>query len=203
MNKIDTLIFDLGGVLVDWNVRYLYRKIFSDEEKMEWFLTNITPYSWNLEQDKGRSFADATQELLDKHPDWKAEVEAYYGRYTEQFDGAIDETVALLDSFVKSKEYRLLALTNWPAESWQWAQDTYPFLDWFEGIVVSGYEQVVKPDAEIYHILFDRFQVRPENAVFMDDNLSNVNGAKAVGLNAIHVTSPSQLKSDLFQMLGK
>ena len=109
----------------------------------------------------------------------------------------------LLKSFVESKEYRLLALTNWPAESWQWAQDTYPFMSWFEGIVVSGYEGVVKPDAQIYHILFDRYKVDPAKAVFMDDNKKNVEGAKAVGLHAIHVQSPDQLKSDLFNLLGK
>ena len=188
---------------MDWNVRYLYKKIFDDSEKMEWFLANITPYSWNLEQDRGRSFADATAELVAKHPDWKDEVEAYYGRYTEQFDGAIDETVAMLKSFVDEGKYRLLALTNWPAESFGWARKTYPFLSWFEGIVVSGVEGVVKPEPEIYQILFDRYGVDPSQAVFMDDNEKNVAGSEAVGLKAIYVQSPAQLKADLFALLGR
>ncbi|MCI4667105.1 MAG: HAD family phosphatase [Bacteroidia bacterium] len=203
MAAINTLIFDLGGVLVDWNVRYLYRKIFDEEERMEWFLKNITPYSWNLEQDKGRSFADGTAELLEKHPEWEAEIKAYYGRYTEQFDGAIDETVSMLKDLVDEGKYRLLALTNWPAESFDWARQSYPFLSWFEGIVVSGVEGVIKPDPEIYQLLFERYHVDPATAIFMDDNVKNVEGGKAVGLQSILVESPAQLRHDLFQALGR
>lgn len=203
MAMIDTLIFDLGGVLVDWNIRYLYRKIFDDEEKMEWFLTNITPYSWNLEQDRGRSFAAGTAELLAKYPEWKLEIEAYYGRYTEQFDGAIDENVAMLKDFVDEGKYRLLALTNWPAESFQWARETYPFMSWFEGILVSGEEGIIKPDPEIYELLFKRFDVDRTKAIFMDDNEKNVKGSEAVGLKAIHVQSHQQFKQELFLALGK
>lgn len=203
MQQIDTLIFDLGGVLVDWNVRYLYRKIFDDEEKMEWFLTNITPYSWNLEQDKGRSFADGTAALLEKHPEWKDEIEAYYGRYTEQFDGAIDENVAMFKDFVDEGKYRLLALTNWPAESFEWARENWEFLSWFEGIVVSGVEGVIKPDPEIYQLLFRRYDVDPSRAIFMDDNEKNVKGGEAVGLKSILVQSPAQLKRDLCDALGR
>jgi len=203
MAKIDTLIFDLGGVLVDWNIRYLYRKIFDEEDKMEWFLRHITPYSWNLEQDKGRSFAEGTRALVARHPEWKDEIEAYYGRYTEQFDGAIEENVELLKALAREGKYRLLALTNWPAESFEWAKNTYEFLEIFEGIVVSGIEGVIKPDPQIYHILFERYGVDPAHALFMDDNEKNVEGGKAVGLHAIHVKSPRQLRQDLYSILEK
>jgi 2-haloacid dehalogenase len=201
MPQIDTIIFDLGGVLIDWNPRYLYRKIFKTEEEVTWFLDNICTSAWNVEQDGGRSFAEATELLVAKHPEWEEPIRAYYGRFTESFNGAIQETVEILDHLKNKTDHRLYALTNWSAESWPYALDTFPFLHWFEGVVVSGVEKTRKPYHDIYQIVFDRYKVDPKKAIFIDDNHDNVMASKELGVTGIHFKSSPQLREDL-QKLG-
>src|SRR4051812_11728488 len=135
-NEIDTIIFDLGNVLIDWNPRYLYRKIFKTEEEVSWFLENICTSEWNDEQDAGRSFEDATKYLIDKHPDHELAIRAWYERWQETIGGSLHETVEILKHFKEQTNHRLYALTNWSAESFPWALSTFDFLHWFEGIVV-------------------------------------------------------------------
>lgn len=195
--KIDTIIFDLGGVLIDWNPRYLYRKLLKDEEEVTWFLDNICTSEWNDQQDAGRSFEEATQELIRKHPEWEEPITAWYGRWQETVRGPIQETVEILKSIRDAKQHRLYALTNWSAETFPWALDNFEFLHWFEGIVVSGVEKTRKPFPEFYQILFDRYQVQPSRALFIDDNFKNIVGAQQVGLDAIHFQSAAQLKDAL------
>lgn len=197
MNKIDTVIFDLGGVLIDWNPRYLYRKFFSTEEEITWFMENICTLEWNDHQDAGRSFADATEELVAKFPDHEVPIRAWYGRWTETIGGPIHDTVEILKEIEASKKYRLYALTNWSAESFPWTLDNFEFLHWFEGIVVSGTEKTRKPFPDFYQILFDRYKVDPAKAVFIDDNIKNIVGGKEVGLQTIRFESPSKLRADL------
>lgn len=197
MSKIDTVIFDLGGVLIDWNPRYLYRKIFSTEDEITWFMSNICTSEWNDQQDAGRSFADATEDLVKQFPDHEVPIRAWYGRFPETVSGAIQPTVDLLTQIKQKKAHRLYALTNWSAESFPWAQDNFEFLSWFEGIVVSGQEKTRKPFADFYHILLNRYQVDPARAVFIDDNIKNIKGANEVGLHTIHFTSPQELERDL------
>jgi 2-haloacid dehalogenase len=195
--KIDTVIFDLGGVLIDWNPKHLYRKILKSEEEVDWFLENVCTSEWNDQQDAGRSFEEATQELILKHPDWQEAIMAWYGRWQETIKGPIDETVAILDSIKKSNRFRLYALTNWSAETFPWALENFPFLHWFEGIVVSGVEKTRKPFPDFYQILFDRYAINPTTSVFIDDNIKNIEGAKKVGLPAIHFKNPSLLSKQL------
>lgn len=196
--KIDTIIFDLGGVLIDWNPRYLYRKIFNTEEEITWFFENICTLAWNDEQDAGRSFEDATNDLLAKHsPAWEVPIRAWYGRWQETINGPLHGTVDILKQFRERKEHRLYALTNWSAESFPWALDNFEFLHWFEGIVVSGVEKTRKPFPEFYKILFDRYAIDPTRALFIDDNVKNIVGANAVGLHTIHFQSPEQLNEEL------
>ena len=197
MNRINTIIFDLGGVLIDWNPRYLYRKIFKTENEITWFLENICTSEWNDKQDGGRSFEEATAELVGKHPEWKEAIEAWYGRWEETINGEIAETVELLRYFHKRKAYRLYALTNWSAESFPVAQLKFDFLKLFDGIVVSGIEKKRKPFPEFYQILFDRYSVTPRQALFIDDNIKNVQAGKALGMATIHFASPQQLKEEL------
>lgn len=197
MSKIDTVIFDLGGVLIDWNPRYLYRKIFSTEDEITWFMSNICTSEWNDQQDAGRSFADATEDLVKQFPEHEVPIRAWYGRFPETVSGAIQPTVDLLTQIKQKKAHRLYALTNWSAESFPWAQDNFEFLSWFEGIVVSGQEKTRKPFADFYHILLNRYQVDPARAVFIDDNIKNIKGANEVGLHTIHFTSPQELERDL------
>jgi 2-haloacid dehalogenase len=196
----ETIIFDLGGVLIDWNPRHLYRKFFKSEEEITWFLENVCTAEWNDQQDAGRSFDEATNELLEKHPDHAEAIKAWYGRWQETIGGAILETVGILKELKESKKYRMYALTNWSAETFPWALDNFEFLHWFEGIVVSGIEKTRKPFPEFYKILLDRYEIDPAKALFIDDNIKNVLGAREIGLPTIHFESPEQLRKELVRM---
>lgn len=200
MQKTDTIIFDLGAVLIDWNPRYLYRKIFKTEEEITWFLENICTHDWNEKQDAGRPFEEATDELLVKFPEHEAAIRAWYGRWEETISGDIPGTVEILRQIRDSKKYKLYALTNWSAQTFPWALQNFEFLHWFEGIVVSGVEKSRKPFPEFYQILFDRYKISPSAALFIDDSQRNIDGAQAVGLPGIRFQSPEQLKADLNKM---
>ncbi len=197
MSSINTVIFDLGGVLIDWNPRHLYRKIFNTEEEITWFLDNICTGEWNDQQDAGRSFEEATQELVDKFPDHEEAIRAWYSRWQETIQGPLNGTVEILKSIKDSGKYKLYALTNWSAETFPWALDNFEFLKWFDGIVVSGVEKTRKPFPEFYQILFDRYNINPSEAIFIDDNIKNVEGSKNIGLPVIHFQSAEQLKEEL------
>lgn len=197
MSNINTVVFDLGGVLIDWNPRYLYRKLFTTEEEIDWFMANICTSEWNDQQDAGRSFAEATEELVKKHPDHEVPIRAWYGRFPETISGAIQPTVDVLSQIKEKKSHRLYALTNWSAESFPWAKDNFEFLHWFEGIVVSGQEKTRKPFADFYHILLKRYDIDPARAVFIDDNIKNIKGAREVGMSTIHFTTAADLERDL------
>jgi 2-haloacid dehalogenase len=197
MPKPDTVIFDLGGVLIDWNPRYLYRKIFSTEEEVSWFLENVCTPEWNEQQDAGRPFEEATLDLQMKFPQHKEAIRAWYDRWEETIGGPIDETVKLLSALRQQKQHRLYALTNWSAETFPWAKKTFDFLHWFEGIVVSGEEGMVKPQPAFYRVLLDRYGINAASAVFIDDNFLNVEGARAVGIDGVHFRGADQLRQDL------
>jgi 2-haloacid dehalogenase len=200
LSSINTVIFDLGGVLIDWNPRHLYRKIFNTEEEVTWFLENVCTGEWNDQQDAGRSFEDATEELVQKFPDHEEAIRAWYGRWQETISGPIHGTVDVLKTIKDSGKYKLYALTNWSAETFPWALDNFEFLHWFEGIVVSGVEKTRKPFPDFYQILFDRYNINPAQAVFIDDNVKNVIGSREVGLPVIHFQTPDQLKEELIKL---
>lgn len=182
---IDTIIFDLGGVLIDWNPRNLYRKVFVDPGAMEYFLTEICHSEWNKQQDAGRPWEEAILERINKFPDYESEIRMYHDRWEEMLKGPIPETVQLLESLHRMGEYRLLALTNWSSETWPVAWNNYDFLKLFEGIVISGHEKLAKPDEAIYQLICQRYDVDPGKALFIDDVEENVIGAQKFGLNAI------------------
>jgi 2-haloacid dehalogenase len=193
---VDTVIFDLGGVLIDWNPRHLYRKLFDDAAAMEGFLRDVCAPAWNLEQDRGRPWAQAIAELSAIHPDKAELIAAYRGRWHEMLNGPIAGTVAILEALHAAK-VPLYALTNWSAESYPHAEELYGFLGLFRGVVVSGRIGLVKPDREIYDHTITRFGVVPERTVFIDDSAKNVAGAEAAGLRALHFTGPEALARDL------
>lgn len=194
---INTIIFDLGGVLIDWNPEYVFREVIPDPERRRFFFENICTHDWNVEQDAGRPIAEATEMLVTEFPEWESEIRAYYGRWEEMLGGPIHDTVELLRELRDRQEHRLLALTNWSNETFPVALSRYDFLQWFEGIVVSGDEKTRKPFADIYEILLDRYEVVPEEAVFIDDSLKNVEGAEIVGINGIHYQGTAQLRDTL------
>lgn len=200
---IRNIVFDLGGVLVDWDPRYLYRKIFDTEEEVEFFLNHICTYDWNLEQDRGRTLADATEERIGKFPEHETEIRAYYDRWAEMFDGTIPENVRLLKELLKDDQYRVLALTNWSRETFPVALELFPFFNDFQGVVMSGEEGFIKPQPEIYEILFDRYKLIPEESIFIDDREENIEGGRKMGMAGIHYHPGVDLRSSLDVFLDR
>lgn len=198
--KIEAVIFDLGGVLIDWNPSYVFDKMFENEEKKKHFFENICTPDWNEKQDAGRTIKEANEELLAKHPEWKEYIEAYYGRWEEMLGGPIHETVEIFKQLKESGKYKLYALTNWSAETFPVALELYEFLHWFDGRVVSGEEKMRKPFPEFYQLILDRFHLTPEHTLFIDDNLRNIKAAEEIGLRTIVFESPQQLKEELHRL---
>jgi 2-haloacid dehalogenase len=190
------IVFDLGMVLIAWDPRLLYRKIFKDEAKVEWFLSNICTHEWNLEQDRGRSFPEAVKTLTASHPSYAAEIAAYDTRWHETIPGAIDGTVDILEILHK-KNAPLYAITNWNQDKFRETKLRFPFLNLFRDIVVSGDEKLIKPDPAIYNLLLNRNALVAADCLFIDDSEKNVRGAEAVGMKAHHFTSPERLKVEL------
>lgn len=189
-------MFDLGGVLVDWNPRYLYRKVFDDETEMESFLAKIATLEWHLEQDRGRTMEEATADLTSRHPEHAREIEAYYGRWDEMFGGPIEGSVDVLRE-LRESGFPLYALTNWSAETFPLAREMYGFLSLFDEIVVSGEERMIKPDREIYGVLVERTGLDPATTVFIDDSPPNVAAARDLGFTAVTFRTPHELRGDL------
>ena len=197
MSKFNTIVFDLGGVLVDWNPDYVYKTIFEKEDEMKWFYENVCTSDWNENQDAGRSLMEATEELVKKFPAHEANIRAYYDRWEEMLGGPIQETVDILRHLRYNTNNRLYALTNWSHETFPIALKRYDFLHWFDGRIVSGEEKTRKPFKEIYQFLIERFQINPATAIYTDDNKRNLIPAAELGFHTIHFKSPSQFRREL------
>ena len=197
---IENVVFDLGGVLINWDPRNLYQKVMSDSNEVEQFLSEVCTSDWNAQQDAGRPLSEATQILVDQYPLQEAYIRMYYDRWEEMLDGSIVESVTLLKQLMQQGNHRLLALTNWSHETFPRALELFEFLGWFEGIVVSGAEQLKKPDERIYQVLFDRYQINPINSVFIDDSYPNVEAARNLGMKAVHFKTPQALRTELSQL---
>jgi 2-haloacid dehalogenase len=197
-NTINTIIFDLGGVLVDWQPAKLYRTVFNgDEEKVQWFLNNVCTLSWNMEQDGGRTIAEGTAIKIEQFPAYEKEITLFYEKWTEMFVGPIEKNVKLFQQLKSSGNYKIYALTNWSAEKWDIALTLFPFFNEFDGVIVSGIEKMRKPHPAIYKLLLNRFNITPENAIFIDDNLENVQAANKLKIHAIQFKNHQKLIADL------
>jgi 2-haloacid dehalogenase len=198
--KRHVVIFDFGGVLIDWNPRYLYRKLFGDDEQaMETFLAEVTTPEWNLRQDAGRSWDEAVRLLTDEHPTKAELIAAYQHRWEETLGGAIDDSLHILRE-LKEAGHPLYGLTNWSHETFPFARERFDFLALFDGIVVSGEEGMIKPDPRLYQTLLERYDIDPETAIFIDDNKANVDAAEALGIHGIHFHAPRQLRDELIAL---
>jgi 2-haloacid dehalogenase len=195
MERIDAVVFDVGNVLLDWNPRYLYRKLFADEGRMEWFLANICTPAWNIEQDRGRSFAEAVSELVGRHPEWESEIRAFDERWDETVAGEIAGSVALLHE-VKAR-LPVYAITNYSREKYARSLQRFAFLSVFDGVVVSAHERLLKPDPAIYRLFLERYGRSAETCLFIDDSQRNVDGARSTGMQAIRFLNADQLATDL------
>ena len=199
-SSISTIVFDLGGVMIGWDPRNLYRKLFDDKDEMEYFLSEICNSEWNHQQDAGRNFEDGIAELVAQYPNYTAQIHAYQDRWVETLGEVKTDVVALQQALIRNPNYRVLALTNWSHETFPIAQGLFPFLADFEGILVSGVEKLAKPDLAIYELLISRYNLVPAETLFIDDSLKNVQGAVAAGLQAIHFLSPAQLRAELTEL---
>jgi 2-haloacid dehalogenase len=198
MKEKITIIFDLGGVLIDWNPEYLYLDIFGgDRVKMNAFFELVCTMDWNENQDAGYPLAQATEDRIALFPEYEILIKKYYGQWEEMLGEAISGSVQVLKKLIENPNFRVVALTNWSAETFPVALKRFDFLHWFEGIVVSGTEKTRKPYSEIYQITLDRFNIDPSEALFIDDNLRNIKGAKTLGINGIHFSTPEELIKDL------
>ena len=192
------IVFDLGAVLIDWNPRYLYRKIFADEKETERFLTEVCPMSWNVEMDGGKPFVQGCQERTKLFPQYAAQINAYDTRWAEMLGGAIEGTVQILRE-LKQKGHRVYALSNWSAEKFPLAKAKFPFLNEFDGLVISGKEKCVKPQPKIFQMLLSRYHLQAQNCIFIDDNPDNIKGAQTLGFDTVLFTSPENLRAALRQ----
>jgi 2-haloacid dehalogenase len=196
---IDTVIFDLGNVLIGWDPRRLFRQLIEDEAQMEWFLREVCNSEWNEQQDAGRPWAEGTALLRARFPEHAGLIDAYHLRWKETLLGPIEGSVAVLAE-LKARGVRLLALTNWSQETFPVARQLYPFLQWFEGIVVSGEERLVKPDPRIYQRLLQRYAVDPATALYIDDSARNVAAVEPLGMHGWWFHDPAGLREHLVEL---
>jgi 2-haloacid dehalogenase len=197
LTRRSVAIFDLGGVLLQWDPRHLYRKVFAgNEAAVEDFLANVCTVDWNEAQDAGRSFAAATEALMPVHADKRALIEAWAARFDEMVPGAIDGTVAVLRD-LKERNVPIYAISNWSSETFPSMLERFEFLTWFRDIVISGSEGVIKPDPRIFRALLERNAIEPASAVFIDDDPRNAAAASALGLHGIHFRGPDDLRREL------
>lgn len=180
---------------MDWNPTYLYSKLFDDEAEMNHFLENICSPEWNIRQDAGRPLAKATELLQKEHPEYKELIGHYYGRWDEMLGGDIKENVRVLEML--QPKYALFGLTNWSAETITIAYNKYDFFKHFDGIVVSGDENFVKPDPKLYQVLLNRYNLKADESLFIDDNLKNIKIASEMGFHTIHFTEDIDLEKEV------
>jgi len=180
----DTVIFDIGGVLIDWNPRHLYRRLFNDDVAMERFLSEVCSPEWNEQQDAGRQWHEAIALLCARFPSQASLIHAYRERWEEMLGGPLHDTVVVLDA-LRQRGVHLYALTNWSHDTFVIARQRYAFLQWFQDIVVSGTEGLIKPDTAIFQLLLQRGGIDPARAVYIDDTLRHVEAARALGMRAL------------------
>jgi 2-haloacid dehalogenase len=194
-----TVIFDLGGVLIDWDPRYLYGQLFEDPDDMESFLAEVTTAEWNAHQDAGRPWTEAVELLVAEHPERRELIEAFHRRWPEMLAGEIPGTVDVLAE-LRTSGIRLVALSNWSAEMFPIARRRFDFLAWFEGIVISGEVGVNKPDRRIFEHLAAQFRIEPAATLFIDDSSANIEAAEALGFRVIQFTDAEALRLELVRL---
>jgi 2-haloacid dehalogenase len=202
--SIKAVVFDFGGVLIDWNPQYLYRQLIPNEDERKWFLTNVCTMDWVIRQDGGQPIKEGTDELIAKFPGHEALIRAFYERWHEMVAGVLDDGVATVEK-LEAANVPLFGLTNWSDETFPYAWDKYPVLRRFKDIVVSGRVKMVKPDPAIFAEMLSRIHaqmpdVQPHELVFIDDNLKNAEAATQLGWHGVHHTDPAQTEAKLREL---
>ena len=199
MGKIKNVVFDLGGVLIDWDPRHYFKKYFADTEEMEYFLREICSPGWNTQMDAGKPFEEGVRELQAEHPEYSEAIEHFWKHWADMLGGPIDESVKLLKE-LKAEDYRVFALTNWSAETFPVALERYDFLKLFEGIVVSGKVKVAKPDKKIFQYLLNTYEIDARETVFIDDNKANIATASSLGFHAFLFDTAANVQSEIAKL---
>ena len=198
--EFDAIVFDLGGVLIDWNPRHLYQHVFRNHAEMEFFLKMVCNEEWNHQMDEGKPFQEAVQELSERYPLYAPNIQIYWERWEEMLGGANGEMVHLLQGYLNDGRSKVYALTNWSAETLPIAKERFSFLKDFHGMVVSGEEKCAKPSEVIFKILFERFSLKPEKTLFIDDNRRNIETARSLGMEGIHFRKNEQVIAEIARL---
>ena len=193
-------LFDLGGVFFDWDPNHFFKDIFDTAEERKYFLTEICSDEWNVKQDAGRTTVEAEYDLIPKFPHYKKEIQMYYKNHRKMIRGTYDLSIKVLEN-LKKLNYECYVLSNWSAETFEGMIDDYPFLKLFEGLLISGEEKLMKPDAAIYELAIKRFNLIPKETVFIDDKIENINAARVLDLNIIHLVNPTNIESEINKFL--
>ena len=193
-------LFDLGGVFFDWSPEHFYKNIFSSEREMKYFLNNVCNDEWNIRQDAGYPIIKAEKNLIKKFPKYEKFIKLYYLNHRSMIKKVFQESVEILD-FLKSKNYLCFVLSNWSAETFVGMRDEFPFLNLFDGLLISGEDKLIKPSKEIYELAISRFDLIPEETIFIDDKLENIQMAKKLSMKTIHLVSPKEIKKEIYRFI--
>lgn len=196
MTEIKHIVFDIGKVLIHYDPNLPFSRIIPDAQERQWFFENVCTHDWNIEQDRGRTWADAESLLIEQYPDREEHIRAFRKHWREMVPHAYDGTVALFNSLMDAGK-DVTMLTNFAADTFVEAREMFPFLNRPRGVTVSGEIGLIKPDVAIYQRHASDFDLDPAHTIFIDDTLPNVEGAKAAGWQAVHFTSPEKLRDDL------
>jgi 2-haloacid dehalogenase len=196
MSKITTVVFDVGKVLFEWDLRHLFAKLIADKAELEYFVTHVVTPEWHFQHDAGRPLAEMTAKRTALYPKYKNEIDAYRTRFNETIPGPVAGSLEIVHELAE-RAVPLFAITNFGAEFWEMFRPTQPIFDHFGDIVVSGVEKMVKPDPDIYALALRRFGLKPGEAIFIDDNHDNVVSARANGFAAHHFTDAEKLRREL------
>lgn len=197
---IRAVVFDVGRVLVQWDMRHLFAKLIDDQEELDWFLQNVVTTEWHFQADAGRALADMVAERKAKFPDHSEHLDAYATRFNETIPGPVPGSYEIVGELA-ARDVPLFAITNFGAEFWAGFRPTQPIFDHFRDVVVSGEEKLTKPDPAIYRLALDRFGLAAGEGLFVDDSLPNVEAARANGFHAHHFVDAPTLRAEL-EVLG-
>jgi len=189
-------LFDLGGVFFDWDPHHFYKDIFDTEDESKYFLTEVCSDEWNIKQDAGRTIEEAESELIPKFPHYEREIKMYYMNHRKMIRGIFNLSINVLEK-LKKQNYECYVLSNWSAETFAGMIDDYPFLKLFDGLLISGEDKLMKPDMAIYELAINRFNLMPQKTVFIDDKLENIEAAKIIHLNTIHLEDPNKIELEV------
>ena len=193
-------LFDLGGIFFDWDPKFFYKSVFDSEYELNFFLDEVCNNEWNLLHDSGLSIADGENEYISKYPKYKDQIRMFFPNHRKMIRGTFQSSIDQLIS-LKSKNFLCYVLSNWSAESFIGMKDNYPFLNKFDGMIISGEHKMTKPNKNIYELAIKKFNLIPEETVFIDDKIENIEAAELIGFKTIHLTNPLKIKEEIIKFI--